>query len=182
MSPGALPQTREALRATGETSPTTKSRLPATEERLPVFEESLPLSKRAHSGTKVRKDTTMARNLVVGNVLAEAAKIKQMWKENPSFSIPQPDPDSPALTAAEHTAMETTLATKEAEIEAARVHLAGLVENRDKLTTELSGWNVRIRRGVGFAFGLESAQYKQVGGTPPSERKPSTRKPKAPAP
>ena len=69
-----------------------------------------------------------------------------------------------------------------AAVEALRAQLTGLIEERDGIVRELNDWNVRIRRGVGFTYGLESPQYKMVGGTPPSERKPTTRKPKAPTP
>lgn len=117
----------------------------------------------------------MAKKLIVGNILAESIKIKQMWTQNPTFAVPD-------LTAAEHAAQEAALAAKENAVEALRAQLAGLIEERDGIARELNGWNVRIRRGVGFTFGLESPQYKMVGGTPPSERKPTTRKPKAPAP
>lgn len=116
----------------------------------------------------------MARRLTLDTVLTDAAKIKEMWSENPPFSVP-------GLTAAEHAAQEASVRAQEAEIDAVRAHLAGLIEKRDGDVRELNAWNVRIRRGVGFAYGLESPQYKMVGGTPPSERKPAARKPK-PAP
>jgi hypothetical protein len=120
----------------------------------------------------------MAKRFTPSTVLDEAAKIKQMWLENPSFTVPAPRPDSPVITAAEHMARAVQMQTKDAEIDAAKAHLAGLIEERDGMATELNAWNVRIRRGVGFTFGLESPQYKMVGGTPPSERKPRTVKPK----
>ena len=113
----------------------------------------------------------MAKRFTPSTVLDETAKIKQMWIENPSFTVPD-------LTAAEHTAKATQLQTKDAEIDAVKAHLAGIIEERDSMTTALNAWNVRVRRGVGFTYGLESPQYKMVGGTPPSERKPRTVKPK----
>ena len=117
----------------------------------------------------------MAKKLIVGTILSESIKIKQMWVQNPTFTVPN-------LTAAEHSAQEAALATKEAQVEALRAQLTSLIEERDGIARTLDGWNVRIRRGVGFTFGLESPQYKMVGGTPPSERKSTARKPKAPAP
>ena len=113
----------------------------------------------------------MAKRVILSTVLDEATKIKQMWTQNPSFTVP-------GLTAAEQTAQVTQIQAKAAEIEAARAHLTGLIEERDGMVRTLNDWNVRARRGVGFTFGLESPQYKMVGGTPPSERKPRTVKPK----
>ena len=113
----------------------------------------------------------MAKRIVVGTTLADAAKIKQMWLQSAAFTVP-------GLTAAEHTAQTAALTAKEAQVEALRAQLTGLIEERDGIARELDGWNVRIRRGVGFTFGLESPQYKMVGGTPPSERKSTVRKPK----
>jgi hypothetical protein len=113
----------------------------------------------------------MAKRLTPSTVLDETTKIKQMWIENPTFTIP-------GLTPADQAAKVTQIEAKEAEIDAARVHLTGLIEQRDGMTRDLNSWNVRARRGVGFTFGLESPQYKQVGGTPPSERKPRTAKAK----
>lgn len=116
----------------------------------------------------------MAKRVVTAAVLSDSAKIKQMWIQNPGFSVP-------GLTAIEHTQQVVALEAKEAQIEALRAQLTGLVEEKDTLARELDSWNVRIRRGVGFTFGLESSQYKMVGGTPPSERKSTARKPKPPA-
>ena len=113
----------------------------------------------------------MAKRLTLDTVLTDAAKIKQMWSENPTFAVP-------GLTAKEHADQEASVRAQEAEIDAARAHLTGLIERRDGDVRTVNAWNVRIRRGVGFAYGLESPQYKMVGGTPPSERKPSARKPK----
>ena len=117
----------------------------------------------------------MAKRVITSTVLDETAKIKQMWIENPSFTVP-------GLTPADQSAKVTQIQAKEAEIDAERVHLTGLIEQRDGMTRELNDWNVRARRGVGFTFGLESPQYKMVGGTPPSERKPRTVKVKPIAP
>ena len=108
----------------------------------------------------------MATRLSTDVVLADAAKIKQMWSENPAFAVP-------GLTAAQHAAQD-------AEIAAAKAHLSGLIERRDGDVRTLHDGNVRARRGVGFTYGLESPQYKMVGGTPPSERKSTARKPKTP--
>jgi hypothetical protein len=123
----------------------------------------------------------MAKRVISGTVLEEAAKIKQVWLENPSFAIPQPTPEAPTINQAGHAAKAAALQAKEEAIEALRIQLTGMVEERDGLSTDLNDWNVRLRRGIGFVYGLESPQYKQVGGTPPSERKPRTVKAK-PAP
>ncbi len=113
----------------------------------------------------------MAKRLTPDRVRAETAMIKQMWKENPTFLVP-------GLTAAAHVAQDVQVQAQEAEIDAARAHLSGLIEARDGGVRTLNVWNVRIRRGVGFTYGLESPQYKMVGGTPPSERKSAVRPPK----
>lgn len=113
----------------------------------------------------------MATRLSTDVVLAEAAKIQQMWTENPTFSVPD-------LSASEHAARQASVRAQDAEIAATKAHLAGLIERRDGDVRVLHDGNVRARRGVGFTFGLESPQYKMVGGTPPSERKSTARKPK----
>jgi hypothetical protein len=124
----------------------------------------------------------MAKRVISGTVLEEAAKIKQVWIENPSFAIPQPTPEAPTITQAGHAAKAAALQAKEAAIDALRTQLTGMIEERDGLSTDLNGWNVRLRRGIGFVYGLESPQYKQVGGTPPSERKARTVKAKPTTP
>ena len=115
----------------------------------------------------------MATRLSTDVVLADAAKIQQMWRENPTFTVP-------GLTAKDHADREASVRAQDAEIAAAKAHLSGLIEKRDGDVRTIHDGNVRVRRGVGFTYGLESPQYKMVGGTPPSERKSTARKPKTP--
>ena len=113
----------------------------------------------------------MAKRVTPSAALADAAKIQQMWKENPEFSVP-------GLSAKDHASQQADVAAQGAEIASAKAHLAGLIEKRDGDARTLHDGNVRARRGVGFTYGLESPQYKMVGGTPPSERKPPVKKAK----
>lgn len=113
----------------------------------------------------------MAGRNEVEETLTEAAKIVAVWEANPGFAIGSVNLDSfKASMAALETASDT--------VENKRTELTGLMGNRDVQSLAMTDLVTRARSGVRAAFGADSTEYEQVGGTRRSKRKPAKRKAK----
>jgi hypothetical protein len=113
----------------------------------------------------------MAGSLSVDRVVTDAELLINAWKSHPTFT----------LGTIERSDMEddvSEIRADTAQIESLRSQLTLLLEKRDQKTKRLSDKNTRVRSGFRAHFGPDSAEYKQAGGTPTSERKTPKRKPK----
>jgi len=106
------------------------------------------------------------------DVVKDADKIIGVWKANPAFSMM-------GVILADFTAATQAIRDMEADIEAKRQELSGMVDRRDDKALALSEWVTRARSGIRSNFGPDSAEYAQAGGVRKSERKKPQRKPKA---
>ena len=107
----------------------------------------------------------MHNKKTVDGVLAEADRMVQVWRENPSFPLG-----------------EVTLDKLQGEInklrdlkqlrDEMRVKLSKLVDDTNDQMKFVDSYNTRGRSGIKGIFGPDSAQYAQVGGTRQSEHKP----------
>ena len=113
----------------------------------------------------------MAGKTKVEDTLAEAAKVVDVWNANPDFAMGTVSLDS-------FKASMTTLEAASDTVESKRTELTGLLSNRDVQSHAMSDLVSRARSGVRAAFGVDSTEYEQVGGTPRSKRKPAKRKSK----
>ncbi|WP_309688277.1 hypothetical protein [Armatimonas sp.] len=119
----------------------------------------------------------MAARLSIPQVLNTAQKVINTWNENPGLTIGNAALDN-QITVIMMDTLVSEIQADDDEIEKLRTRLTGLVDARDTKVGTLSGYNTRVKSGVRSNFGPDSKQYKQVGGTPTSERKTPVRKPK----
>ena len=63
-----------------------------------------------------------------------------------------------------------------AAVESKRTELTGHINSRDAKSSNISEMVSRARSGIRAAFGPDSTEYEQAGGTRKSERKPAKRK------
>ena len=103
--------------------------------------------------------------------LTDAQKIVQVWSANPTFNMG-------VVTLADFQAAVAALTAADADVEAQRIELTQLQDARDDQIKALIDLTTRARAGVKSAFGPDSAQYEQAGGTRKSERKPRSTKKK----
>lgn len=113
----------------------------------------------------------MAGKNKVEDTLSEAAKVVDVWEANPTLTIGAVNLDT-------FKASMATLETASDSVESKRTELTGLMGNRDVQAQAMSDLVSRARSGVRAAFGVDSTEYEQVGGTPRSKRKPAKRKAK----
>lgn len=111
----------------------------------------------------------------VSDVLADAAKIVDVWNTNPEFKMG-------SITLDSFKASMTAVQSASGTVESKRTELNGLITNRDVKTSSLNDLVSRARSGVRASFGPDSTEYEQVGGTRRSERKTPTRKTKVTTP
>lgn len=114
----------------------------------------------------------MPGSLSVDRVVADAELLINAWKSHPGFT----------LATIQRSDLEedvTAIEADNAEIESLRSQLTLRIDQRDNKVKALSNKNTRVRSGFRANYGPDSAEYKQAGGTPTSERKSPKRKPKS---
>jgi hypothetical protein len=107
----------------------------------------------------------------VEQVLSDATGVVTVWKANPDFNLG-------ALTLADLEGALAALETAQTVVEAKRIEMTGLLDQRDDKALVLSDLVTRARSGFRAVYGPDSPQYEQAGGTRRSERKHPTRQPK----
>jgi hypothetical protein len=106
------------------------------------------------------------------DVLTDANQVIDTWNANPGFA-----PED--LTLEELTRLRDALLEAEAVVQARRTGLKGFIVQRNDLARALNQTVMNAKRWIGAKYGLDSAQYKQVGGTRTSERRLRLRRPVA---
>jgi hypothetical protein len=104
-------------------------------------------------------------------VLADANRIIDTWSANADFKLG-------TVTLESFIAARDAAAAADATVESKRTELSGLMNDRDDKATALHDLVTRARSGFRAAYGPDSSQYEQAGGTRASERKPAIRRPK----
>jgi hypothetical protein len=112
----------------------------------------------------------MASKVAVSKVIDDLEKIINTWGENPNFSLPD------GTTRQQLEELRSEIISDNEDIEVQRTKLTGMIDRRDDKASRGNDLAVRARSGIKFTYGADSAQYKQAGGTPLSERKPRARK------
>ena len=116
----------------------------------------------------------MATKVSASKVIEDLGKIINTWGENPEFALPD------GTTRKDLDELRADILSDNEEIEVQRTRLTGMIDRRDEKASRGNALAVRARSGIKFTYGPDSAQYKQAGGTPTSERKSPTRKPPKP--
>jgi hypothetical protein len=108
-------------------------------------------------------DKAMSNSQTPIQVLAEAGKIVDTWIANPGLKLGDMD-------LATFTKARDDLATTHTTLESKRTELSGMVDVLHDQTHAVHELVVRARSGFHAAYGADSVQYGQVGGTRTSER------------
>jgi hypothetical protein len=103
------------------------------------------------------------------SVLADLDTVIHVWAENPAFTLGD-------LTLDGVRAKRADLAARDDALVEARTILSRLIDETTDTRHEGAQIVTRVRSGMRAAFGPDSTQYAQVGGTRASERKPTKKK------
>lgn len=113
----------------------------------------------------------MPRTKTIDGIIAEAQQILRVFAANEGFKVGD-------ITQASLTAAVDALKAKSGVTEDLRTQLTAAVNDGNQQAATLTNLSARARAGIGAAFGLDSSEYEQAGGTRQSER--GTRKPGTP--
>lgn len=102
-------------------------------------------------------------------VLATVDTLIKVWTDNPEFKLGD-------LTVAMVQDKANDLRNRNKLVEDARTELSRLIDECNDVRDEVAELITRGRSGMRAAFGPDSPQYAQVGGTRASERKPRSTK------
>jgi hypothetical protein len=97
-------------------------------------------------------------------VLVDANKMIDTWNANPEFT-------AGTLTQQDLVKLRDALLDAEAAVQARRTGLRGLIGLRDDAARALSKSLQDAKNWIRVSYGIDSAQYKQIGGIRLSERK-----------
>ena len=111
----------------------------------------------------------MSTKLQITRLQAEGAKISKVWTDNADFKMGD-------VTAAKFTSACDALRDSHNEVEAKKLELTALVNERESAANTVRDLAVRARSGFKSVYGTDSTQYEQAGGTRKSDRKRPVRK------
>jgi hypothetical protein len=100
----------------------------------------------------------------INRLLVQTQKIVDTWTANQSFLVG-------GLTLQQLVDAQTRAARLSEAVEAKRVEMVGLANERDRAAQELMDIASRVRSGIRAFYGPDSTQYEQAGGVRRSERK-----------
>ena len=106
----------------------------------------------------------------IDKVLSDGERIERVWADNPTFTLG-------TMTLAQLQTLLTELRSVRDQIEVLRTQLTELLHDSSAKTKAITEAVTRFRSGMRAAYGPDSTQYEQVGGTRTSERK--SRRPKS---
>ncbi len=113
----------------------------------------------------------MAKTTKVKGTLSDAVSIRAVWATIPDYKM-----GSTSLN--DFVALQEVTVNLDKEYATRDTELTGVKNNRDDSVRHLSALITRFRSGMRSAYGPDSPQYAQAGGTPNSARKAPTRKKK----
>lgn len=91
-------------------------------------------------------------------------KVCKVWTDNSDYKMGE-------VTLTKFTAACDTLRDAHNEVEAKKLELTALVNEREAQAKAVKDLLVRARSGFKSVYGLDSTQYEQAGGTRKSDRK-----------
>ena len=111
----------------------------------------------------------MANRKNVDSILADADRLVQVWEENIKFAMGDLTLDGLKLGI-------DKLRNLRHSRDELRIKLSKLINDTNDQMKVIDGYSTRGRGGMKAAFGPDSAQYAQVGGTRQSDRRPVPKK------
>ncbi len=100
----------------------------------------------------------------ISRLLIDSQKLVDTMTSNPGFSLG--DLGLSQLIEAQNRATKLS-----EQVEAKRVEMVGLANERDTAASTLRDMATRLRSGIRAFYGPDSSQYEQAGGVRNSERK-----------
>jgi hypothetical protein len=111
----------------------------------------------------------MSTKAQITRLQQEGANICKVWTDNTDFKMGE-------VTVAKFTAACESLRDAQEAVEAKKLELTALINEREAQAGAVSELIVRARSGFKSVYGLDSTQYQQAGGTRKSDRKRPVRK------
>ena len=99
----------------------------------------------------------------------DSARICKVWTDNTDFKMGE-------VTLAKFTAACEGLRDAHNDVEAKKLELTALINEREAQADVVQELIVRARSGFKSVYGLNSTQYEQAGGTRKADRKRPVRK------
>ena len=106
----------------------------------------------------------MSTKSQISTVLQDGTNICKVWTDNADFKMGD-------VTLAKFTSACDQLRDAHNAVEAKKLELTGLINERETQADTVRELVVRARSGFKSVYGPDSTQYEQAGGTRKSERK-----------
>src|SRR5437764_3886112 len=113
----------------------------------------------------------MPRKVAVDKTLGAAEQILRVWEAHPDFTVGE-------ITLAKFKAQVNGLRGKREAVETTKTELIASTNELNDQAIGVSDVNTRALSGIRAAFGPNSSEYEQAGGTRTDERRRPTRKDK----
>ncbi|MDT5061161.1 MAG: hypothetical protein QOH63_1620 [Acidobacteriota bacterium] len=101
--------------------------------------------------------------------ITDSEQIARVWTDNSTFTLGE-------ITLANLQTKLTSVRQKRDQVETLRTQLTALINDLNEQIAELASINTGARSGFRAAYGPDSSQYEQAGGTRASERKRPSKK------
>ena len=111
----------------------------------------------------------MSTKLQITKLQQAGGKICKVWTNNTDFKMGE-------VTATKFSAACDALKDAHNEVEAKKLELTALLNERESQANAVRDLIVRARSGFKSVYGTDSTQYQQAGGTRKSDRKRPVRK------
>ena len=100
----------------------------------------------------------------IAKLQQEGSNICKVWTDNADFKMGE-------VTLAKFTSACNGLSDSHNAVEAKKLELTALINEREAQANVVQELTVRARSGFKSVYGLDSTQYEQAGGTRKSDRK-----------
>ena len=111
----------------------------------------------------------MAKSISPKATVTDGKIVQTVWTDIPAFKVGTIGAEDFNAVYAQAVALNEAYDAKDLE-------LTGIKERRDDKLRQLNGLITRFRSGIRSAYGPDSPEYEQAGGTRTSNRKPPRRK------
>lgn len=105
----------------------------------------------------------MAKTKTIDSIIADAQQVKRVFEKKQGFTVGE-------ITAESLQADIDDLAAKRDKASDLRTQLTAAVNDAGNAAKALTQKTTRARRGIGAAFGLNSSEIEEAGGTRTQDR------------
>lgn len=106
----------------------------------------------------------MSTKAEITKLQQDGTQIRKVWTDNSDYKMGE-------VTLAKFITACDALRDAHNEVEAKKLELTALINEREAQATAVGDLIVRARSGFKSVYGLDSTQYQQAGGTRKSDRK-----------